>query len=48
MRSKTLWLCRHVRDVLTGGKATILRQKVLKAVEGKLFHGSRTESKRVS
>jgi thiol-disulfide isomerase/thioredoxin len=33
-------------DVLIGGKATILRQKVLYAIEGRLFHASSTESKR--
>jgi len=34
-------------DTLIGGKATILRQKVLYALEGRLYNGSKTESKRV-
>ena len=34
-------------DTLIGGKATILRQKVLYALEGRLYNASKTESKRV-
>lgn len=35
-------------DTLIGGKATILRKKLLFAIEGRIFNATATESKRVS
>ena len=35
-------------DALIGGKATILRKKLLFAIEGRVFNATATESKRVS